>query len=110
LILLSFPPGPPSPGGAPFTTLEKGAAINHQVTTEVNTMKCHVCGTSMTRIVSDLPFRVNRSVMIILRNLPLMQCIECGAYAFEERVMERVHEIVERLDSPSHLDAVLYPA
>lgn len=73
-------------------------------------MNCHVCGTSMTRIVSDLPFRVNRSVMIILRDLPLMQCIECGAYAFEERVMERVHEMVERLQSPSHLDAVLYDA
>jgi hypothetical protein len=39
-----------------------------------------------------------------------MECTECGAYAFEEKVMERVHEIVERLDSPSHLDAVLYAA
>ena len=73
-------------------------------------MKCHVCGTPMKRVVSDLPFRVNRSVMIILRDLPLMQCSECGAYAFEESVMERVHEIVQKLHSPSHLDAVLYPA
>ena len=73
-------------------------------------MKCHVCGNSMTRVASDLPFRVNRSVMIILRDLPLMECNECGAYAFEERVMERVHEIVERLKSPSHLEAVLYAA
>jgi hypothetical protein len=48
--------------------------------------------------------------MIILRDLPLMECSECGAYALEAMVMERVHEIVERLDSPSHLDAVLYPA
>jgi len=75
---------------------------------EVNAMKCHVCGTSMTRGLSDLPFRVNQSVIIILRDLPLMECTECDAYAFEEKVMERVHEIVERLDSPSHLDAVLY--
>ena len=73
-------------------------------------MKCHVCGTSMTRVVGALPFRVNRSVMIILKDLPLLECTECGAHAFEEKVMERVHEIVERLDSPSHLDAVLYPA
>jgi YgiT-type zinc finger domain-containing protein len=73
-------------------------------------MKCHVCGTSMTRVVSDLPFRVNRSVMIILRDLPLMECTECSAYAFEDRVMERVHEIVERLRSPSHLDVIRYAA
>ena len=73
-------------------------------------MKCHVCGTPMTCVVSDLPFRVNRSVMIILRDLPLMECSECGAYAFEERVMQRVHEIIGRLRSPSHLDAVLYAA
>jgi YgiT-type zinc finger domain-containing protein len=73
-------------------------------------MKCYVCETSMTRVVSDLPFRVNRSVMIILRDLPLMECSECGAYVFEESVMERVHEIVQRLKSPSHLDPVLYAA
>jgi hypothetical protein len=47
--------------------------------------------------------------MIILRDLPLLECGECFAYALEDTVMERVHEIVERLDSPSHLDAVLYP-
>jgi hypothetical protein len=62
----------------------------------------------MTRVVSELPFRVNRSVMIILRDLPLLECTECGAHAFEEKVMETVHEIVDRLHSPSHLDAVLY--
>jgi len=64
----------------------------------------------MTRVVSDLPFRVDRSVMIILRELPLIECRECSAYAFEERVMERVQEIVQRLKSPSHLEAVLYAA
>lgn len=73
-------------------------------------MKCHVCGNPMTRVVTDLPFRVDRSVMIIMRDLPLMTCSECGAYAFEERVIERVHEIVDRLHSPSHLDEVLYAA
>jgi YgiT-type zinc finger domain-containing protein len=64
----------------------------------------------MRRVVTDLPFRVNRSVMIILRNLPLVECSECGAYILEEKVMERVHEIVGRLRSPSHLEAVLYSA
>lgn len=73
-------------------------------------MKCHLCGKPMRRVVTDLPFRVNRSVMIILRNLPLVECSECGAYILEEKVMERVHEIVGRLRSPSHLEAVLYSA
>lgn len=73
-------------------------------------MKCHACGNQMRAVVSDFPFRVNRSVMIILRDLPLLECSECGAYALEETVMERVHEIVEKLRSPSHLDAVLYAA
>jgi hypothetical protein len=64
----------------------------------------------MTRVVTDLPFRVDRSVMIILKGLPLVECGKCGAYALEETVMERVHEIVGRLRSPSHLEAVLYAA
>jgi len=71
-------------------------------------MKCHVCGTPMRRVVADLPFRVNLSVIIILRGLPLVECSKCSAYALEEEVMERVHEIVGRLRSPSHLEAVLY--
>ena len=73
-------------------------------------MQCHVCGTQMKPVVADLPFRVERSVMIILRRLPLVECSECGAYALEDLVMERVHEIVNKLRSPSHLDAVLYAA
>jgi YgiT-type zinc finger domain-containing protein len=64
----------------------------------------------MKSIVTDLPFRVDRSVMIILRDLPLLECSKCGAHALEEEVMERVHEIVGRLRSPSHLEAVLYAA
>jgi hypothetical protein len=64
----------------------------------------------MRRVVADLPFRVNRSVMIILRGLPLVECSKCSAYILEEEVMERVHDIVGRLRSPSHLDAVLYSA
>lgn len=73
-------------------------------------MKCHACGVPMRRVVTDLPFRVNRSVMIILKGLPYVECSECGAYVLEEEVMERVHEIVGRLRYPSHLEAVLYAA
>ena len=83
---------------------------NYQIGKEVTPMKCHVCGTPMRRVVTDLPFRVNRSVMIILRNLPLLECGNCSAYALEDKVMERVHEIIERLRSPSHLEAVLFSA
>jgi hypothetical protein len=64
----------------------------------------------MKPVVADLPFRVNRSVMIILKDLPLLECGECSAYALEDKVMERVHEIIERLKFPCHLEAVLYSA
>jgi YgiT-type zinc finger domain-containing protein len=77
---------------------------------EANPMKCHVCGNPMTRVVADLPFRIDLSVMIILRDLPLLECGECSAYALEETVMERVHEIVWGLASPAHLDVIRYVA
>jgi len=73
-------------------------------------MKCHVCGTQMKSVVTDLPFRVDRSVMIILRELPLLECSECSAYALEDVVMARVHEMVHGLVSPSHLHVVRYAA
>jgi YgiT-type zinc finger domain-containing protein len=77
---------------------------------EVNPMKCHVCGTPMKPVVTDLPFRIDRLVVIILRELPLLECGKCSAYALEEMVMERVHEIVQSLASPCHLDGVRYAA
>ncbi len=73
-------------------------------------MKCHVCGTLMTHVVTDLPFRVDRSVMIILRELPLIECRKCSAYALQDVVMERVHEMVQSLTSPAHLDVIRYAA
>jgi YgiT-type zinc finger domain-containing protein len=73
-------------------------------------MKCHLCGTQMKPVVADLPFRVNRSVMIIIRELPLLECGECSAYALQDVVMERVHAMVQGLTPPSHLDGVRYTA
>jgi YgiT-type zinc finger domain-containing protein len=73
-------------------------------------MKCHVCGTPLIRVVTDLPFRAKGTIMIILRGLPLLECSECDAYAMEEKVMERVNEIVWSFASPAHLDVIQYAA
>jgi YgiT-type zinc finger domain-containing protein len=73
-------------------------------------MKCHVCGTQMKPVVADLPFRVDRSVMIILRELPLLECGGCSAYALQDIVIERVHEMIQSLTSPAHLDVIRYAA
>ncbi len=40
-------------------------------------MKCHVCGGEMTPICTDLPFKVSDKTIVILKDLPVLQCGNC---------------------------------
>ncbi|MHB0981715.1 MAG: YgiT-type zinc finger protein [Thermoleophilia bacterium] len=43
-------------------------------------MKCGVCGAMMARAVSDLPFKTPAHTIIILKDVPVFQCGNCGEY------------------------------
>jgi YgiT-type zinc finger domain-containing protein len=57
-------------------------------------MKCGVCGTKMMRVVSDLPFTTSNHTIAILKDIPVLQCGNCGEYLLEDAVMSRVDEIL----------------
>ncbi|MFL6202270.1 MAG: YgiT-type zinc finger protein, partial [Thermoanaerobaculia bacterium] len=37
-------------------------------------MRCHVCGSELVSMVTDLPFKLNETTIVILKNLPVLQC------------------------------------
>jgi YgiT-type zinc finger domain-containing protein len=41
-------------------------------------MKCRVCGAALEPRVTDLPFKVGDSSIVILIGLPVLQCRQCG--------------------------------
>ena len=73
-------------------------------------MKCRVCGGSLEARVTDLPFKVSDSSIVILKSLPVLQCNQCGETELEHPTMLRVEELLERVDRSSELEVIRFAA
>ncbi|MBI4515693.1 MAG: type II toxin-antitoxin system MqsA family antitoxin [Deltaproteobacteria bacterium] len=73
-------------------------------------MKCMTCGSSLRPIRSDLPFKVSQHSIVILKNLPVLQCDNCGQYSIEDPVYQRVEEILADADASAELEIIPFAA
>jgi YgiT-type zinc finger domain-containing protein len=73
-------------------------------------MKCRVCGSHMKSVVTNLPFKVSEITIVILKDLPAFQCERCSEYLLEDAVMDRVDELLGRVDSAAELEVIKYAA
>ena len=73
-------------------------------------MKCAVCGAQLQPIYSDLPFKVSEQTIVILKNLPVLQCENCAQYLIQDRVLSRVDEMLARVDRTAELEIIRYAA
>ena len=73
-------------------------------------MKCHVCGSRMQSINTDLPFKVNDTTIIIMKDLPVIQCDGCSEYLLDDPVLKRVDAIIEKADTEAELKIIRYAA
>jgi YgiT-type zinc finger domain-containing protein len=73
-------------------------------------MKCHVCGSNLRSLITDLPFKVSERAIVILKGLPVLQCDNCAEYLLDDLVMRRVEEILERVDPEAELEIIRYAA
>jgi YgiT-type zinc finger domain-containing protein len=64
----------------------------------------------MRSIVTDLPFKVNETAIVIVKAVPVFQCDTCREYVFDDPVWERVETILERVDTAAELEIVAYAA
>ena len=69
-------------------------------------MVCHNCGGKLEKVITDLPFKVRTDSVVIIRNLPVLQCHYCNAYLIEDPVMERVDSILEKIDKTAELEVL----
>jgi YgiT-type zinc finger domain-containing protein len=77
---------------------------------ETTAMKCHQCGFDMEAAVTNLPFKVKESTIIIVKDLPVLQCKNCNEYSLEDTVMEQVDRILEGADTSAELEVIKYAA
>lgn len=73
-------------------------------------MKCHMCGSMMQAVITDLPFKLGEKTIVILKDLPVMQCERCSEYLLDDPVMERVEDILAKVDAAAELEVVRFAA
>ena len=73
-------------------------------------MRCHICGDQMRPIATDLPFKVGQNAIVILKELPVLQCSNCHEYLIEDPVMERVETILHGAGRTAELEVVRFAA
>ncbi len=73
-------------------------------------MKCTVCGARMSAILTDLPFKLSEQRIVILKQLPVLQCEACREYLIEDAVMARIDVMLARADSKVELEVISYAA
>jgi len=73
-------------------------------------MNCHTCGSPMSTLVTSLPFKMSPASIVILKNLPVIQCNNCSEYLLDDPVMERVDAILNNVDLSAELEVISYAA
>ena len=73
-------------------------------------MICHVCGAEMKRIITDLPFKLRDTGIVVIKGLPVIQCETCREYLLEDAVMERVENILNHAEKSIELEVVKFAA
>lgn len=71
-------------------------------------MICHKCGGKLEKVITDLPFKVRHDCIIIIKELPVLQCQNCNEYLIEDSVMENVDRILDKIDETTELEIHSY--
>ena len=73
-------------------------------------MRCHLCGSELKAMKTDLPFKITQNTIVVVKGLPVLQCGGCTEYLLEDPVMERIEEILAKVDAAAELEVVKYAA
>jgi YgiT-type zinc finger domain-containing protein len=73
-------------------------------------MKCHMCGSELKPQITDLPFKISETSIVILKGLPVLQCENYSEYALEDPVMERLEQRLKRVNAGAELEIIRYAA
>ena len=73
-------------------------------------MRCRVCGGKLQETKTDLPFKVSERTIVILKQLPVMQCDRCSEYAIEDSVFAKVEELLRKTDTSAELEIIPFAA
>jgi YgiT-type zinc finger domain-containing protein len=64
----------------------------------------------MEPIITDLPFKVSETTIVVIKALPVLQCPNCAEYLLEDTVMAAVERILASRDDAAELEVVQFAA
>ncbi len=73
-------------------------------------MNCRICGANLKPIKTDLPFKVSERTIVIVKELPVVQCESCSTYEIEDLVFSRVEELLSAIDRATELEIIRFAA
>lgn len=73
-------------------------------------MNCHQCGEKLEKVTTDLPFKTDIHSITIIKDLPVLQCGNCSEYLIEDRVMEKVDEILKNVCRGAEVEILSFAA
>ena len=73
-------------------------------------MRCRVCGGLLEPRITDLPFKIGDSAIVIFKALPVLQCRQCGEAELEQATMLRVDELLASVDGSAEVEVIRYVA
>ena len=73
-------------------------------------MKCRVCGGAMDERMTDLPFKIGDTAIVIVRALPVSQCRQCGETELENIAIAMADGLPAGVARSAELEVVRYAA
>jgi len=62
----------------------------------------------LKKLTTNLPFKVNQDSIVIIKELPVLQCANCSEYLIEDAVMEKVDAILDSVEKTAELEVLNY--
>lgn len=73
-------------------------------------MKCTSCGATMVEGHTDLPFKVGRHAIVVVRGTPVLECPVCPEFLIADRDMKKIEEVLAATSPSTELEVVSFAA
>jgi YgiT-type zinc finger domain-containing protein len=73
-------------------------------------MRCTVCNSELRETNTSLPFKLSEMTIVIFKDLPVLECVNCTQYLMENSVMRKVDQMLASVNTKAELEIIRYAA
>ena len=73
-------------------------------------MNCHKCEEEFVTVTTDLPFKTGPHSVVIIKDLPVLQCTNCGEFLILDADMQRIDAMLASIERDVEVEIIRYAA